>query len=966
MRRMRFLLSMVTLSLKGIIFAAEHDPAEELASFTIAPGFEANLFASEKDGVVKPIQIRLDPQGRIWVIGSTVYPQLEPGEVPNDKVLVLEDTDRDGKCDKTTVFADGLMIPTGIELGDGGVYLGHGTEMLFLKDTDGDLKADERRVVLRGFGTGDNHQNINSFLWGPGGELWFCQGLHTHSNVETPWGIIRMNQAGLWRYRPKLKKLEGFYGSTHEPQNPWGYVFTDWGEPIVIAGNNSSMIYPVPGLTSQHLDLAPHLIWKNGGGRKSSGADIVGTTHFPDEWQGVVITGGYINNAVWALEIKDDGSGFALVDRDPLIKSSSRSFRPVDVKFGPDGSLYICDWYNPIIGHYQASFRHPDRDKNHGRIWRVTAKGRELTKPPALAKATIEELLVQLVSKDRWTRQFAKRALGGRNGEEVARAVEKWRIDARPNEHAMKEALGVLQSHEIINEQVLLNVALSENPGARAYAASAIGRWADRLKDPVSMLLQLAVDPNPRVRLHAIVASSYIPKLEALEVAARAAELPTDKFIDYALRQAVFALKPQWQIAERLGQFIPAAEEHYFNLFLKVGETKELSFAGDALEKMVTDPKKRLTMARSLIATGTARDLHWIIGSQDVALRSELMPEVVRGVQRRRLPPDTSSENVVRSQVQKGDPNALRLAGLWRLGSLRADLENAARDTKAPEATRVGAVEGLGEWKDQEAQRLLESFVKDDSASVRSAAISALAGINLDLAARWASEVKLGADHWRELFAAFLQRQGGAAALAKVFEARRPEVEVADVGMRIMNDTGRRDEALAKVLTAALKPASTMKLTLTDVPDLVREVRSRGNAERGLEVYRRAELGCVNCHAVKGQGGTIGPDLGALGTAQPVDFIIGAILDPQREVKEGFTAISISTKDGDEFQGYAVREEGQEILLRDILLNETVTIPRERVQERRQSGSLMPAGLVDGLTRDEFVDMVKYLSELGR
>ena len=140
------------------------------------------------------------------MIGSSVYPQLEPGQVPNDKVLVLEDTDHDGICDKVTVFADGLMIPTGIELGDGGVYVGQGTELLFFKDNDGDLKADERRVVLRGFGTGDNHQNINSFLWGPGGELWFCQGLHTHSNVETPWGIVRMNQAGLWRFRPQAQK----------------------------------------------------------------------------------------------------------------------------------------------------------------------------------------------------------------------------------------------------------------------------------------------------------------------------------------------------------------------------------------------------------------------------------------------------------------------------------------------------------------------------------------------------------------------------------------------------------------------------------------------------------------------------------------------------------------------------------------------------------------------------------------
>ena len=133
----------------SVLAADADDPAAELASFQIADGFAVNLFASEKDGVIKPIQMRFDARGRLWVIGSTVYPQIEPGQVSNDKVLILEDTDGDGRCDKTTVFADGLMIPTGLELGDGGAYIGHGTELLFLKDTDGDGKADERRVLQK-------------------------------------------------------------------------------------------------------------------------------------------------------------------------------------------------------------------------------------------------------------------------------------------------------------------------------------------------------------------------------------------------------------------------------------------------------------------------------------------------------------------------------------------------------------------------------------------------------------------------------------------------------------------------------------------------------------------------------------------------------------------------------------------------------------------------------------------------
>src|SRR3989454_11359198 len=185
MKNNRSFLGALILVLGASALAADaDDPAAELASFQVADGFAVNLFASELDGVIKPIQMRFDARGRLWVIGSTVYPQIEPGQVPNDKVLILEDTDGDGRCDKTTVFADGLMIPTGLELGNGGAYVGQGTELLFLKDTDGDGKADERRVVFRGFGTADAHQTINSFRWGPGGELWMCQGLHVRSRIE--------------------------------------------------------------------------------------------------------------------------------------------------------------------------------------------------------------------------------------------------------------------------------------------------------------------------------------------------------------------------------------------------------------------------------------------------------------------------------------------------------------------------------------------------------------------------------------------------------------------------------------------------------------------------------------------------------------------------------------------------------------------------------------------------------------
>ncbi|HKQ38360.1 MAG TPA: PVC-type heme-binding CxxCH protein [Verrucomicrobiae bacterium] len=872
------------------------------SDFQLADGFDISLFASETNGVVKPIQMRFDCRGRLWVIGSTVYPQIEPGQIPDDKVLILEDTDQDGRCDKTTVFASGLMIPTGLEVVKDGAYVGHGPELLFLKDTDGDGKADERKVLLRGFGTGDNHQNINSFLWGPGGELWMSQGLHIHSNVETPWGLIRMEQAGLWRFWPKRLKLEPFYGTEYEPQNPWGFVFTDWGEPIVMAGNNSSAIYPVPGQVSRRKPEPPSLIWRNGNGRKTSGADIVGTTHFPEEWQGKLIAGGYINNAIWGLSILDDGAGFALEDFKPLITTTNRSFRPVDVKFGPDGALYICDWYNPIIGHYQASFRHPDRDKTHGRIWRVTAKGRALTKPPDLAGT---DLVKYLDSPDRWTRQFAKRALA-----EIPVSAE--RLDS---ELAQKEMLGVQQAREVVAPDLVEKLVHAKNPGARAYAASVIGSWADRLTNALSLLRPLASDPHPRVRLQAVIASTYVASPNAIEIARIASEQPTDKFLEYALNQAVFALKPYWLPTLKAGP----------NLRMLVQRDR----TPDTLAALRAMPRDT-GIVELLAEIGDANDFTELLqlGTPE-ALRA-----LAQTARSRTTRPSCDLAEALRPRLN--DTNAVALAGIWKVTALRDDLRKA------------NAIEALADLGDREA-------VLSYATNLNPTAIAMLTRFDLPKAASLAPPVLN-----EEIVSAFLQRKGGGTVLAEALASHPPNKETAEMILRVMNSSGRRDEKLA---TLVLR--SRLREEANSTSNLAALVRAQGNGKRGAEIFHRPELGCIACHSVNGQGGTIGPDLSALGTAQPLDFIIGAILDPQKEIKEGFMSISITTHDGEELQGYLRRESPDDLTIRDVLQNRDIRLPRSRIKEKRQNGSVMPTGLVDSLSRAELADLIRYLSELG-
>ncbi len=949
-------------------------PAAELASFQVADGFEANLFASEKDGVVKPIQMRFDPRGRLWVIQSTVYPQIAPGEIPNDKVLILEDTQGKGRCDRVKVFADGLMIPTGLELGDGGVYLGQGTELWFLQDTHGGDRADARRVVLRGFGTGDAHQMINSFLFGPGGELWFCQGLHIRSRVETPWGVSRLDQAGIWRLWPRRLKLEGFYGSEHEPQNPWGFVFTDWGEPITLAGNNSSPIYPVPGLVVNHRDDAPPLIWKNGNGRKTSGGDIVGTGHFPESWQGDLIVGGYINNAVWRLRISDDGAGFVLEDLPPLIKSSSRSFRPVDVKFAPDGALYVCDWYNPIIGHYQASFRDPGRDKTHGRIWRITAKGRPLTTAPRLADASLDEVLEYLRSSDRWTRHFAKRVLADRPAAAGVAALDRWSARLDLSERDLVEALGVYESHEAVAPALLARVAAAREAGARAYAAAAAGVWADRLADPLLLLRPLVADENPRVRLQAVIACAQLPKVEALETALIASDYPVDKFIAYALNQAVHALKAEWLPALKAGSLKLGNQPTRLEWLVQADGTADaLQAARELLQTSALDAPTRENYLRLLAETGDSSDLAAIVRVTDLPLLAKLLPDLeTAAVVRRKLPEGDLSE-VTRRWLASGNDQlraeALRLAGVWKLEGFRAAALEAAEGS-ASETVRRGGITALGSFGGEAERVALAGVARTGPAYARGAAIFALAPLDTATAARLAGEVLTGLEDEgvaNEIFSAFLGRPGAAADLAATLANKPPSKVAAEAGLRLMSASCRRDQELARILTDATgAKGETNKLTIADVAALAAEVRSQGDAARGAGIFWRPQLGCGSCHSINGKGGDIGPNLSALGTAQPVEFIIGAILEPQKEIKEGYMSTLVTTKDEEEYQGYVVRETSDELVLRDVVRGKVVRLARASIRDQKQAGSVMPTGLADGLSRSEFCDLARFLSEQGK
>ncbi len=326
--------------------------ADELKAFDIDPRFEVNLFAGEEEfpDLAAPIQMRWDSRGRLWVSCSTTYPHVYPGAEPNDKIIILEDTNADGRADKSTVFADDLHIPLSFEFGDGGVYVSEQPDLTFLKDTDGDDKADVRQVVYTGFGTEDSHHSLHDFVWTPDGDLIFRESIFHHTQVETPYGPVRQQNSGWFKYEPAQHRLSSF--GTYHSTNPWGVTFDDWGQHVASHPIFAEAFHALdPPYPTQHPKPAGLQAYSG-----TCGHEFVGFATFPKEMQGNFIKVRYKpTNRVEIHKWVEGDFGYEEEYVSDLIFSRNLSFIPVDLGYGPRGAMYVCDWYNPIKGHAHYS-----------------------------------------------------------------------------------------------------------------------------------------------------------------------------------------------------------------------------------------------------------------------------------------------------------------------------------------------------------------------------------------------------------------------------------------------------------------------------------------------------------------------------------------------------------------------------------------------------------------------------------
>ncbi|MEM6916123.1 MAG: PVC-type heme-binding CxxCH protein, partial [Verrucomicrobiota bacterium] len=505
---------------------------------TTAEGYEISLFASEKEfpDLANPVQLAFDNRGRLWVATMPSYPHYRIGDpLPEDKLLILEDTDNDGKADKQTVFAGDLHIPIGFEISHDGVYVSQSGSLVLLKDLDGDDHYDTKEVLLSGFDDHDTHHAISAFVTDPSGAIMMSEGVFLHSNVESVYGTFRGTNGGFFRYSPQRKKLERH--AQFSIPNPWGVAFDDFGQDFFLHTSGTKFSWMLPGSVQPVYGVnleAPDLITSNSV-RPTSGLEFVSSRHFPDEVQGDIL----YNNAIGFLGAKqhriiEDDSGFTTEYRHDLFVSEDLNFRPVDLEFAPDGSLYVVDWHNALIGHMQHNARDPLRDHVHGRVYRVTYPSRPLVEPAKIDGASIPELLDNLTLHEARSRYRTRRELRRRDADEVVAAASAW-ADKQDEERHKLEALWVTWGADHVNEDLLEELLASSDHRIRAAAVRVLRHNPD-VEGRNDLLLAATGDSHGRVRLEALAATSRESRDLAEAALAAIETTPVDKHAEVAVK----------------------------------------------------------------------------------------------------------------------------------------------------------------------------------------------------------------------------------------------------------------------------------------------------------------------------------------------------------------------------------------------------------------------------------------------
>ncbi|MFT7632105.1 MAG: putative heme-binding domain-containing protein [Mariniblastus sp.] len=956
-------------------------PEAEKASFQMSEELEIDLFANEPM-VANPIHMNFDGRGRLWVATSPIYPQIKPGAKPRDEIVVLEDSNGDGVADRRTVFADNLLIPTAILPDEqGGAYIANSTEILHLADTDGDGKADQRRVVLSGFGTEDTHHIVHTLRWGPDAAIYFNQSIYIHTHMETPHGVKRLMGSGIWRFDPVTGQARVLMRGL---VNPWGHVFDDWGQSFATdgaGGNGINYAFPTAAYQSA-VGFSSVLRGMNPGQPKLCGLEIISGTYFPKAWQGTLVTNDFRGNRINRFQLSPENSGYISKQLPDLMSSSHRAFRPVDVKMAPDGSLYIADWYNPIINHGEVDFRDSRRDYKHGRIWRVTPKAGSPVPLPDFKSASIEDLVTLLQASEQWTRFLARVEIKLRieNSESKYQTELKAPLQRLLSSSESRDQLAALWTIQAVGQfdvEALKSALVSEDHRVRAAAVRIIATQDQPIDATRELLAKVPNDSHPQVRLEYVNAWQHAGSTADVSELLKLLDHPTDQYILFATVTALKKTRSQWE--SNLAGLGLSPEKLMF-LIENVPSRNSVAVLFDLL-KQESDLEKSKSMIGLFAQRGTQAELSRLfdgarlseLGCQDPQILTAVLNALVDANQKRKINLKVAAE-VLKPMFEQ--PQAIRLAGLWGIEPLKPQLVSIALgESERSVNHRIEATRGLAAMKDIETLSKLAGH--DHPLEIRQVAMIELIGVKMPLAAKLTAELFVEIESEksggiqrtmtsRRLVDAFLRRANGGAVLAKAFA----QADLGPVAKEVIREQAVAANRAGKVLLESMEPAKGVQFPVKFTPEgmaaFIKRVEGKGNPERGESVYRRANLNCMKCHAIGGAGGVVGPDLISLGASSPVDYIVDSLFDPNAKIKEGYHTTSILTVDGIQMSGKLMSQADGKWILRDADNKEHVFEEADIEEHKISTLSLMPVDSIGSLSDAETVDLVAFLAQLGK
>ena len=970
-------------------------PQEAEKRFTVPPGFEVRLFAAEPD-VINPVAMSFDEKGRLWVVELYEYPYEKPkGETRKgrDRVICLSDPDGVGHVTKRTVVVEGLWLATAITWGNGGIYVGQAPDLYFypITETPDGPKAGERQTLLTGFGLDDKHELLNSFCWGPDGWMYMTEGVFTHSKVRRPDQLVSEAipfDAGVGRYNPYTKKFEVWCDGI---SNQWGIDWDAAGNAFVSACVIDHIWHVVPGGVYVRQGGTPNVPYTYGllpainkdkhrhHMAAYSGINIYQGNLFPEEYRGNAFMGNIHGNCIDRDKLTPDGSSFIATDmRKPtdkgeFLEANDDWFRPVSTQTGPDGAMWIMDWYDKYPCYQNA--KAPDLDREKGRIWRLVYVGEEKGKEIAthekgmnLATLSTDRLVGTLKHPNIWQRRVAQRMLCERTlgqqvqtrGLLVPEGVREIALTGETIESRMAATWTWLNC----NGSQAVDAALisSSDAAVRAWAARGIGEYGALWSGREQALNQLAMDNDPTVI--AALAES-LARIWLHEDTAIIATLVRRKGVEQDPQLPFLIWRATEPLCHRNTPRQPMVSDDPCVRLLR-----DLSRDGDVFPLAAEITRRivhRIIDANDSTAlnevTGFINELNSAHG--DIAcgaLQGLLDTQMKRGGSR---PAGTSALDLQKFQSSNDkllSAAASRLAALWGNASAAEAGLKSLNDPKSTDEDRLKSLSLARQLNTDLARKGVLNLLRSDSKdSLKLEAIRALGEIGTEdsgeaILKSWKS---LTPDTRRAAVEVLTGRLTWIKALLKAIEAKT--VAAGDVSaLAIRTISQQKDEGVQAMLKNTIgryRPSDADKLKLIAAKTKIMLDGSKIDYEAGHQLMQK---NCLVCHTFFGEGMHVGPDLTGVGRSS-IDALLHNLIDPNEIIGAGYENTIIETKDGRNVAGRVVENTDDHVKLLSAGDKEDVISKREIATMRTEKISVMPEGLVDTMSDADLRNLLWYV-----